>query len=70
MLLFQPGMKLKHSYVVKDFLPYCKSVIVMDNLSSDGTAEIARKSGAVVYSEKLVGYGDAIKDLIGLNQIF
>ena len=49
------------SYVVKDFLPYSKSVIVMDNLSSDGTAEIARESGAVVYSEKLVGYGDAIK---------
>ena len=49
------------SYVVKDFLPFSKSVIVMDNLSSDGTAEIARKCGARVYSEKLIGYGDAIK---------
>ena len=48
-------------YVVKDFLRYTSSVIVMDNVSEDGTADIARKAGATVYSEPLKGYGDAIK---------
>jgi len=48
-------------FVVKDFLPYCRSVIVMDNLSKDGTAEIARDAGAIVYSDNYKGYGDAIK---------
>lgn len=49
------------AYVVKDFLPVCRQVIVMDNNSADGTARIAREAGAVVYSEALCGYGDAIK---------
>jgi len=49
------------AYVVKDFLPVCSRVIVMDNNSNDGTADIARAAGACVYSEKLDGYGDAIK---------
>ncbi len=49
------------AYVVKDFLPVCRQVIVMDNNSSDGTARIAREAGATVYSEPLYGYGDAIK---------
>ncbi|MDP3790405.1 MAG: glycosyltransferase [Candidatus Omnitrophota bacterium] len=49
------------AYVVKDFLPVCRQVIVMDNNSADGTARIAIEAGAVVYSEPLRGYGDAIK---------
>ena len=49
------------AYVVKDFLSICRNVIVMDNNSADGTARIAREAGAIVYSEPLCGYGDAIK---------
>lgn len=49
------------AYVIKDFLRVCRQVIVMDNNSSDGTAQIAREAGAKVYSEPLAGYGDAIK---------
>ena len=49
------------SFVIKDFLPYVRSVVVMDNMSSDGTAEISRKAGAIVYSASYKGYGDAIK---------
>jgi UDP-N-acetylglucosamine diphosphorylase / glucose-1-phosphate thymidylyltransferase / UDP-N-acetylgalactosamine diphosphorylase / glucosamine-1-phosphate N-acetyltransferase / galactosamine-1-phosphate N-acetyltransferase len=48
-------------FVVKDFLPMCRQVVVMDNASPDGTAEIARAAGAKVYSEPLRGYGDAIR---------
>ncbi|MDP2927672.1 MAG: glycosyltransferase [Candidatus Omnitrophota bacterium] len=48
-------------YVVKNFLPVCRQVIVMDNNSADGTAAKARRAGALVYSEPLNGYGDAIK---------
>jgi len=48
-------------FVVNDFLPYCRSVIVMDNLSEDGTAKIAKNAGAIIHSEKYKGYGDAIK---------
>ena len=48
-------------YVVRDFAPHCKNVIVMDNVSADGTAKVAEKAGATVYSEPLAGYGDAIK---------
>ena len=33
----------------------------MDNQSPDGTADIARKAGAKVFSRPLKGYGDAIK---------
>lgn len=49
------------AYVVKDLLPFCRRVIVMDNNSADGTGMIAREAGALVHSEPLQGYGDAIK---------
>jgi len=48
-------------FVVRDFLPTCRSVIVMDNLSEDQTAKVALNAGAVVYSQSFMGYGDAIK---------
>jgi glycosyltransferase involved in cell wall biosynthesis len=48
-------------YVVRDFRKRCRQVIVLDNQSPDGTARKARDAGAVVYSESLAGYGDAIK---------
>jgi len=48
-------------YVVRDFLKVAHKVIVMDNCSADGTGQKAREAGASVYSEKLLGYGDAIK---------
>lgn len=47
--------------VVRDFRPHVDEVVVMDNLSSDGTAELAREAGAVVHSRKLKGYGDALR---------
>ena len=48
-------------YVVKDFKRYVDDILVMENMSTDGTAEIARKAGARVFSRKLKGYGDAIR---------
>jgi len=48
-------------HVVIDIKPYVDEVIVMDNQSPDGTADIARKAGAKVFSRPLKGYGDAIK---------
>lgn len=48
-------------YVVKDFKSHCHNVIVMDNISKDGTADVARQAGAITYSEPLKGYGDAIR---------
>ena len=36
-------------------------VIVVDNGSTDKTAEIAKKNGAKVISEKRKGYGNAVK---------
>src|SRR5262249_12083976 len=55
-------------HVVRDFKarPEVAEVLVMDNLSPDGTAEIAREAGARVVSRKLTGYGDAIHQ--GLNE--
>jgi len=47
--------------VVRDFLPHVDEVIVMENLSSDRTAEIARAAGAVVHSRAYRGYGDALR---------
>lgn len=47
--------------VVGDFLPHVHEVVVMDNLSADGSAEIARDAGANVHSRALAGYGDALK---------
>lgn len=40
---------------------FVDEVIVVDNLSTDGTAEVARKLGAKVVSEKKKGYGFALK---------
>jgi glycosyltransferase involved in cell wall biosynthesis len=49
--------------VVKDFsgaLPGCK-IFVYDNASTDGTAEIARKAGAIVRCEPLRGKGNVVR---------
>lgn len=65
-----PAWNEAHSieYVVKDYLsqPQVGEVVVMDNESSDGTGEIARRAGARVLTGKYLGYGDAIHK--GLNQ--
>lgn len=47
--------------VVKDFasIPQVDAVIVVDNGSQDGTAEIAEDAGAVVIHESKRGYGNA-----------
>jgi dTDP-glucose pyrophosphorylase len=47
--------------VVRDFVPLVDEVVVMDNQSTDGTAEVARAAGAIVHSRKLLGYGDALR---------
>lgn len=48
-------------HVVRDFRPYAHEILVMDNQSADGTAEIARRAGATVHSRPLRGYGDALR---------
>jgi dTDP-glucose pyrophosphorylase len=53
-------------FVVRDFLPHVDEVVVADNVSKDGTAEIARAEGAVVHSKPLKGYGDALR--YGMDQ--
>lgn len=52
--------------VVRDFKDHVDEIVVMDNQSPDGTGEIARKAGAKVFSRKLKGYGDAIRQ--GLDE--
>lgn len=52
--------------VLRD-LPYVGRVIVVDNGSTDGSAELARQSGASVISEPRRGYGSAC--LAGLAAI-
>lgn len=47
--------------VVRDFRPHVDEVVVADNNSTDGTAEIARAEGATVHSTTLRGYGDALR---------
>jgi glycosyltransferase involved in cell wall biosynthesis len=47
--------------VVRDFVPLVHEVLVMDNQTADGTAELARTAGAVVHSRPLAGYGDALR---------
>jgi glycosyltransferase involved in cell wall biosynthesis len=50
------------SNVVKDFSkPYVDEIIVVDNNSTDRTAELARKAGARVVKEIKQGYGYAIQ---------
>lgn len=53
-------------HVVRDFRPHADEIVVMDNRSSDGTAEIARAAGASVYSQPLRGYGDALRQGLDL----
>ncbi len=48
-------------HVIRDFRDEVDEVVVMDNRSSDGTADIARELGAVVHSRPLRGYGDALR---------
>ncbi len=48
-------------HVLRDFRDHVHEIIVMDNCSADGTAEIARQLGATVHSRPLKGYGDALK---------
>lgn len=48
-------------HVVRDFREHVDEIVVMDNCSPDGTADIARSLGAVVHSRPLKGYGDALK---------
>lgn len=54
------------AYVVRDFKDRVHEVLVVDNSSTDRTAEIAREAGACVETVKLKGYGDTI--LHGLDR--
>jgi glycosyltransferase involved in cell wall biosynthesis len=48
--------------VIRDFSkPYVSEIIVVDNNSTDKTAELARKSGAKVVTETNQGYGFALQ---------
>lgn len=49
------------SHVVRDFIDFVDEVLVVDNSSSDRTAELARKAGARVETVSLKGYGDTIQ---------
>ena len=51
--------------VVADFLPRVDEVLVVDNLSTDRTAERARAAGARVETVSVGGYGDALRH--GMN---
>ena len=56
--------EIKINDVVKKSLPYADKVIVCDDGSTDDTAALAKKAGAVVIShEKNQGYGAAISTL-------
>lgn len=48
-------------HVIDDFSPHVDEIIVADNQSSDGTADIARSHGATVISESFSGYGAALR---------
>lgn len=47
--------------VLRDFKPHVHEIVVVDNCSPDGTAEIARAMGATVISRPTRGFGDAVK---------
>ncbi len=47
--------------VIRDFAPHADEVLVMDDQSGDGSADLAREAGAVVHSQALAGYGDALR---------
>jgi len=47
--------------VVRDFLPWVDEVFVVDNSSTDRTAEVAAEAGARVETVRLHGYGDTIR---------
>ncbi len=47
--------------VVRDFREHVTEVVVVDNSSTDRTAETARAAGARVETVKLRGYGDTIR---------
>jgi dTDP-glucose pyrophosphorylase len=47
--------------VLRDFKPHVWEMVVVDNCSADGTAEIARSLGATVISRPTRGFGDAVK---------
>jgi dTDP-glucose pyrophosphorylase len=47
--------------VLRDFRPHVSEIVVVDNCSADGTAEIARSLGATVISRPTRGFGDAVK---------
>lgn len=49
------------SDVIEDFRDKVDEIIVADNQSPDGTADIARKKGATVISKPLAGYGEALR---------
>jgi NDP-sugar pyrophosphorylase family protein len=46
--------------VIEDFRPLVHEIVVMDDCSTDGTADIARRLGAVVHSQPL-RYGAALR---------
>lgn len=48
-------------YVVRDFRDRVDEVFVVDNSSSDRTAQVAREVGARVETVRLGGYGDTIR---------
>jgi dTDP-glucose pyrophosphorylase len=50
------------SHVIRDFQGAVDEIIVADNQSSDGTADIARELGATVHSKPLRGYGHALRE--------
>jgi dTDP-glucose pyrophosphorylase len=49
------------AHVVRDFVDHVDEVLVVDNSSSDRTAELAQKAGARVETVSLSGYGDTIQ---------
>jgi glycosyltransferase involved in cell wall biosynthesis len=60
------GKCVRQAVVTLKKLHYRGEVIVVDNNSQDRSGEIARKNGALVYSEKRRGYGSAY--IRGLNE--